>query len=164
MTHDYLCRMLRAVDIGRHYQELLQAHLLDSAEGTAREKQYMQFLEARLRLDSREAKIRGDISDDSMRQVMAALGPTPSVHNGQPLQARRLSVGGNALGNVLLFGTQAPVLVKHAPQLLPISQAYNHNNIPPDTPFRDTGIAKVILYMPDAPDGNACENSAVAKK
>jgi len=37
--------------------------------------------------------------------------------------------------------------------LLPISQAYNHNNIPPDTPFRDTGIAKVILYMPDAPDG-----------
>lgn len=153
MTHDYLCRMLRAVDIGRHYQELLQAHLLDSAEGTAREKQYMQFLEARLRLDSREAKIRGDISDDSMRQVMAALGPTPSVHNGQPLQARRLSVGGNALGNVLLFGTQAPVLVKHAPQLLPISQAYNHNNIPPDTPFRDTGIAKVILYMPDAPDG-----------
>jgi len=153
MTHDYLSGMLRTLDIGRRYQELLQAHLLNSPEGKAREQQYVQFMTARLRLDSREAKIHGDISDDGMRWVHATLNRPATILNGQPLLARRLSVNGNILGNILLFGTQAPLLAGQAPRYQPISQAYDMRDTPSSTPFKNTGMAKVILYTPDAPDG-----------
>lgn len=153
MTHDYLSGMLRNIDIGHRYQELLQTHLLDSDEARAREKQYMQFLAARLQLDSREAKIKGDISEDSMCWVRAVLKRTPTILNGQALQARQPSLNGKPLGNILLFGTQAPVLAGHAPQFsTPISQGYRHH-LSSQTPFRNTGTSKVVLYTPDAPDG-----------
>lgn len=153
LTHDYLTRMVRGLNIGQHYKEMLQVHLLDSAEGRERERQYAQFLAAQLQLDAREAKIRGDLTDEGRQWIHETLASKPIARNGQMVRARQLSIGGNPLSTILLFGTQAPVLARDAAQFQPISMAYDQRRIPPETPFANTGISKIILYTPDAPDG-----------
>ena len=145
LTHAYLTQMLRTVDIGHHYAGLLQTHLLDSAEGQARERQYARFLAAQLQLDAREACIRGDISASGMRWVHAALSGTPVHVDQQSIQAQQLSVGNCVLNDVLLFGTQGLLLAGHP--LRPVNYPYADNTC------ATNDAAKVVLYTPDAPDG-----------
>jgi len=147
LTHDYLTRMVRWLDIGKHYQAMLQAHLQDSAEGRERERQYAQFLAAQLQLDAREAMIRRDINDESRNWVHAALTSRNAVTNGQVVQARQLQIGGHTLSGILLFATNPP----QPPQRL--SPNYGAWTWRAGQANADTGTAKIVAYTPDAPDG-----------
>jgi len=147
LTHNYLTRMVRWLDIGKHYQEMLQAHLLDSAEGLERERQYAQFLAAQLQLDARDANIRGDINDESRKWVHAALASKNVIANGQAVRAHQLQIGGHTLSGMLLFATNPPLPPP------PLPQNYGAWTWRAGRANADTGTAKIVAYTPDAPDG-----------
>lgn len=154
MTHDYLTGLVRGLNVGQRYTDLLQEHLLNSAEGNARETKYMQFLTAQLQLDAREARIQGNLSATGMRWVHAALANRPEVVNAKPVQARQLYCGGKLLSRALLFATQRPVMPRNLlnrPDLFTSEELLSSPRL--DIPVCSTGTSKVVLYLPDAPDG-----------
>ena len=146
LTHQYLTDTVRALDISRHYQELLQSHLLDSPEARARAQAYAAFMQARLQLDAREARIGNEISAPAMHWVHAALTATrarvnPQTVNVKTVQPRDLRINDIPLNDILIFAPP-PAFHPHSGPAMS-SAPYIPNQ----------AAARVVVYTPAAPDG-----------
>ena len=139
LTQAYLTRIIRAANIGQRYKEFLQSRLLDSPEGKAREKAYVDFSRARLQLDVREARIRGDITADAAQWVRSTMTTTPLQINQRSVYAQHLQIDRSTLNGILLFGTPPPVTLSSGMTRVEINSR--------------VGTPKIVLYTPDAPDG-----------
>lgn len=146
LTHQYLTDTVRALDISQQYQKLLQSHLLDSPEAKARAQAYAAFMQARLQLDAREARIGNDISAQAMHWVHAALTAArdrvnPQTVNVKTVQPRDLRINDIPLNDILIFAPP-PAFHPHSGPAMS-SAPYIPNQ----------AAAKVVVYTPGAPDG-----------
>lgn len=96
MTVDYIEDLIKKVDIGRVYPELIQRKLLDDPEESARREQlYISQLRIQLPMLALEQKIRGqgDIDDLGCRYVSALMQPREADRkvDGEDIVLRKLA-------------------------------------------------------------------------
>ena len=124
LTRSYLKELVRRLDIGQRYKNLLNDLLVNSAQAKWRKERYVGFKKAQLTLDLLEARLSGNLAADEAAWVHTALET--------PLDTKRPRLNGAHIKAHLL-------MLRYKP-------------LPGVMVFSSTGSHRLVCYMPDAPD------------
>ena len=124
LTRSYLKELVRRLDIGQRYKNLLNDLLVNSAQAKWRKERYVGFKKAQLTLDLLEARLSGNLTADEAAWVHTALDTPLDTkrprHNGAHIKAHLLMLRYKPLPGVLVFSS--------------------------------TGSHRLLCYMPGAPE------------
>ncbi len=139
LTPSYIYDLVRELDVGQAYSNLVKSSLLTSAHGRLSAARYARVMQAQMRLDALEAKMAGDFLEDGTspagqenrgyKWVMSVLDhPVDDEHRarveGHQIQVQKLRINRIQLEGLLIIGVAT------------------------------TGaVSPVVIYTPDAPDG-----------
>lgn len=124
LTRSYLKELVRKLDIGQRYKNLLNDLLVNSAQAKWRKERYVGFKKAQLTLDLLEARLSGNLTADEAAWVQAALDT--------PLGTKRPDLNGAQIKAHLL-------MLRYKP-------------LPGIVVFSSTSSHRLLCYMPGAPE------------
>lgn len=124
LTRSYLKGLVRQLDIGQRYKNLLNSLLVNSAQAQWRKERYVEFKKAQLTLDLLEAKLSGNLNTVEAAMIQFAydhpLDSTRPRLNAELIKVHLLMLRYKPLPGILVFST--------------------------------TGSNRLICYMPGSPD------------
>ena len=111
LTGSYLKALVRQLDVGQRYKNLLNDLLVNSAQAHWRKERYVGFKTAQLALDLLEARLSGALNANEAAWVNTALnaplGNTRPLLNGAQIKVHLLMLRYKPLPGVLVFSSTA---------------------------------------------------------
>lgn len=111
LTPSYLKALVRTLDVGQRYKNLLNDLLVNSAQAKWRKERYVEFKKAQLSLDLLEARLSGNLTADDVAWVQAVIDApvdqTRPLLNGEQVKVHLLMLRYKPVPSVLVFSSTA---------------------------------------------------------